>query len=149
MCQTHFGLVSNIFTFHRERYCLDFWYDVSTILTWWVNIRHEVMNSIIIMKTSIIFKNLGNFFWTVIQILNITSSYGHKCGNRKQTSDNALDTPYVSVYEVKLHFKHMVRVWCMIIVLNFEKKSWWCRCLENWMYSRWITFAWTISSSRK
>ena len=123
MCQTHFGLVSNIFTFHRERYCLDFWYDVSTILTWWVNIRHEVMNSIIIMKTSIICKNLGNFR-TVIFMLNITSPYGHKCGNRKQTSENAMDTSYISVYEVKLHFKYMGRVWCMIIVLKFEKKSW-------------------------
>ena len=82
-----------------------------------------MVSSIIIVKTSIIFKNFDNFR-TFIMISNITSSWEHKCRNQKRTWYIAFGTSYLSVYEVKLHLICMVRVWCMIIVLKYKTKSW-------------------------
>ena len=112
-----------MFIFHKERCCLNFWYGVSMIKIRWKSIRNEVVSSIIIMKTSIIFKNFDNFR-TFIMISNITSSWEHKCRNQKRTWYIAFGTSYLSVYEVKLHLICMVRVWCMIIVLKYKTKSW-------------------------
>ena len=81
-----------------------------------------MVSNIIIVKTSIIFKNFDNFR-TFIMISNITSSWEHKCRNQKRTWYIAFSTSYLSVYEVKLHLICMVRVWYMIIVLKYKTKS--------------------------